>query len=272
METKEILSFIDIGEVKTIDELKEKFNEKFAPKSELEDLNKKLAGATGKFTGSFTTNAKRAFGLTSEEIGEKKWEDVLELGVTKLKTENEELKKAAGLGGDKALEKANSEIEKYKKTLQEEISAKETLQSTYEKATGEYEGKLKGLKIGNVFENAKSKVLPKLKSDMSPAEKIGFDTVIKDIIVDFDDKDLPVVKDKEGNRLKNPSKAGAFLSLEEALELKANELNLIKKNNGSGSAVNMFHTQQTQVIDPNIPVRKVHPNVAANLERLKTVG
>ncbi len=274
METKEILSFIDIGEVKTIDELKEKFNEKFAPKSEVDDLNKKLASSTGKVTGAFNTNIKRAFGLTSEELGDKKWEDALELGVTKLKAENEELKKSVGQGGDKALEKANTEIENYKKTLKEEREAKEALQSNFEKTTGEYEGKLKGLKIGNVFENAKSKVIPKLKSDMSTAEKIGFESVIKEIIVDFDDKDLPVVKDKEGNRLKNPSKAGAFLSLEEALELKANELNLIKKNNGSGSAgLNMFQTPQQQVpVDPNLPVRRVHPNVAANIERLKTLG
>jgi hypothetical protein len=272
METKEILSFIDIGEVKTIDELKEKFNEKFAPKSEVDDLNKKLSGATGKIVGGFTTNIKRAFGLTNEEIGDKKWEDALELGVGKLKSEVEELKKNAGQGNDKALEKALADIDKTKKMLQEEKEAKEGLQSVYEKEKGEWEGNLKNFKLNTVKESKKSSIATKFKSDMTKAEQIAWETETASMILDYDDKGEHYVKDKEGKRLPNPNKAGAFLTLEEALELKANELNLIKKNNGSGSAtgLNMFQSnqQQNQVIDPNIPVRKIHPSALAHAEKL----
>jgi hypothetical protein len=100
---------------------------------------------------------------------------------------------------------------------------------------------------------------------------LGFDSVIKDFVIDFDDKETPFVKDKEGKRIPNPNKAGSFLSLEEALEVKANELNLIKKNNGQGgSPVNQqfFQGNQQVVVDPNIPVRKIHPNAVAHAEKL----
>jgi hypothetical protein len=271
METKEILSFIDIGEVKTIDELKEKFNEKFAPKSDLDEANKKLSSEVGKMKGSLETHVKRVFGFTSEEIKDKKVEELVDLGVSKYKTELEELKKSAGQGNDKALEKANADIEKYKKTLQEEISAKESLQGIYEKEKGEWEGNLKNFKLNTVKESKKSSIATKFKSDMTKAELIAWETETASMILDYDDKGDHYVKDKEGKRLPNPNKAGAFLTLEEALESKANELNLIKKNNGSGSAtgLGMFQSQQqNQVIDPNIPVRKIHPSALAHAEKL----
>lgn len=269
MELKDLLTFMDVGEVKTIDEFKEKFNGKFSPKSELEEATKKLSEATGKITGGFTTHAKRIYGLTNEEVKDKKWEEVMELGTAKLKAETEELKKTAGQGNDEALKEALAKIEKANKTALEFKAANEALQSTLEKTTGEYEGKLKGLKAGNIWESAKNKVLPKLKSDMSPAEKLGYEASIRDFVLDFDEKDTPVVKDKEGNMIKNPNKAGAFLNPEEVLEHKALELNLIKKNTGNGGQQvnpNFFAGGQNQSqnngADPmkNPQGRTIHPN------------
>jgi hypothetical protein len=124
------------------------------------------------------------------------------------------------------------------------------------------------------LESAKGKISTKLKSDMSVVERKGFEADIKEFIIDFDEKENVFVKDKEGKRIPNPNKAGSFLSLEEALEAKANELGLIKKNNGQGGTpVNQQffqgNQQQNQGADPNIPVRKVHPSVLAHIEKLQ---
>lgn len=273
MELKDLMGFIDIGEVKTIDEFKEKFNGKFAPKSDLEDANKKLSEFTGKFAGSATTMIKRFAGLENKDIEGKKWEEVLELGFNKYKNQLEELEASkSGASTEEIAKEFQKKIDKLTKERDEFKAAHETTLSTYEKDKGEWEGKYKGLKTGNLFETSKGKIFTKLKSDMSLAEKMGFEASLKDIIVDFDDKDQPVVKDKEGKRLTNPNKAGSFLSLEEAIELKANELGLIKKNTGGGQP-NPFAggqpAQQPTAGNQPTNIRTIHPNAMSHAERLK---
>jgi cation transport regulator ChaC len=271
MELKDITGFVDIGEVKTIEEFKEKFNEKFAPKSELEDVNKKLSEFTGKFSGSANTLFKRLGELESKDIEGKKWEEIAEIAINKYKNQVKELEGKVGQGNDEALKDVNKKLEKISKERDDYKTANETLQGAYDKDKGDWEGKLRSYKVNHILETAKGRISPKLKSDMSAVEKLGFDSVIKDFVIDFDDKETPFVKDKEGKRIPNPNKAGSFLSLEEALEVKANELNLIKKNNGQGgSPVNQqfFQGNQQVVVDPNIPVRKIHPNAVAHAEKL----
>jgi hypothetical protein len=272
MELKDILGFVDIGDVKSVDEFKEKFNSKFAPKSEVEELNRKLSESTGKMTGSATTLFKRLGELDNKDIEGKKWEEIAEMAISKYKNQIKDLEGKQGQGSDEAIKDLNKQLEKIKKERDEFKSAHETVQQTLEKTTGDYEGKIKGLKVNTYFEAAKSKVIPKLKSDLSPAEKYGFESAIKEFVVDFDDKDTPIVKDASGNMLKNPNKAGAFLSLEEALELKANEFNLIKKNTGQGGQPAPFFVQPKQdpaQPNPGTPVRTIHPNAMSHAEKLK---
>jgi cation transport regulator ChaC len=273
MELKDITGFIDIGDVKTIDEFKEKFNEKFAPKTDLEDANKKLSEFTGKFS-NVAQNLFKKFGeLESKDIEGKKWEEVAEIAINKYKNQVKDLEGKQGQGNDEALKDVTKKLDKISKERDDYKTANETLQGAYDKDKGDWEGKLKTYKVNHILETAKGKISTKLKSDMSAVEKLGFDSVIKDFVIDFDDKETPFVKDKEGKRIPNPNKAGSFLSLEEALEVKANELNLIKKNNGQGgSPINQQFfqgNQQQTVVDSNIPARKVHPSLDAHIEKLK---
>jgi hypothetical protein len=278
MELKDLLGFVDVGDVKTIDEFKEKFNSKFAPKADIDDANKKLSEFTGKFAGGATTLFKRLGELDNKDIEGKKWEEVAELAIGKYKNQIKELEGKQGQGNDEAIKDFTKKLEKLSKERDDYKAATETLQSTYEKEKGDWEGKLKNYKVNTVLESAKGKIAGKLKSDMSVTDKIAFDTVVKDFVIDFDDKETPFVKDKEGKRLQNPNKAGSFLSLEEALELKANELNLIKKNNGGTQTPNpgFFAGQQNQQQNTNNgggqqtqPVRTIHPNALSNAEKLK---
>jgi hypothetical protein len=274
MELKDLLGFVDIGEVKTIDEFKEKFNSKFAPKTDLEELDKRLRDSSGKMTGAATTLLKRLGGLENKDIEGKKWEDVAELAFSKKEAMIKELEGKQGQNNDEALKEYQKKIEKLSKERDDYKTAQETLQGTYEKDKGDWEGKLKSYKIGNRLETAKGKVSPKLKKDMSPAEKLGFEASLSSIIVDFDDKENEVIKDKEGKRIQNPNKAGSFLSLEEAIELKANELGLIAKNNGGGNSniPNFFPPKPEVNTNTNTNTRTVHPNALSHAEKLKALS
>jgi hypothetical protein len=279
MEIKEILSFVNVGDVKDINEFKEKFKTNFLSKDEIfddEDVKKKIGEENnkivGKLTGSLITTIKKGFGLTNEDVKDKKLEDVLELVANKSKDRIAELE--AGVSADDIKKEYEGKLEKLSKSASDYKTALETLQGTYEKEKGEFEGKYKGLKTSNLLEGAKSKLLPKLK-DMSPAEKMGWEAKINSLNIDFDEKETPVVKDKEGKRLQNPNKAGSFLSLDEALEQSAVELDLIKKNNAGGQKINMvFNGQQNNgstVVDQtkNQSQKIVHPNALAHAETLR---
>jgi hypothetical protein len=278
MEQKEILAFLDLEDVKDLTELKEKFNNKFTPISDLEDVKKKLGDFTGKHAGSTTTIVKRLAGLENKDIEGKKWEEVVELGFNKLRTQIEELENSkAGANTDEIAKEFQKKIDKITKERDDYKTNHETLLSTYEKEKVESETKFKGFKVGNLFESAKGKVATKLKSDMSLAEKMGFEAALKEINVDFDEKETPIIKDREGKRLVNPNKAGTFLSLDEAIELKANELGLIKKNTGGGQSAQSFFAGQQQQNNnggsseplKSVTGRTIHPSALSHAEKVK---
>jgi hypothetical protein len=280
MELKDILGFVDLGEVKTIDEFKEKFKVKFITKDEALGDDEIKGKITGKVTGAATTLFKRLFELENKEIEGKKWEEIAEIGVNKLKGQIKELEGKQGQSNDQAIKDLQAKLESAQKTVADFKSANETLKSTYDKDIADWQGKFKGLRVGNLMEKAKSSLTTKLKSDMTEAERLGYEAAIeRSFVLDFDEKDAPVVKDKEGKRIPNPNKAGSFLSLEEALELKATELNLIKKNNGSGSNQqlnNHFNNGQQQQNNGGGQQansgRTIHPNALSHAERLKAQG
>lgn len=268
MELKDILGFVDIGDIKTIDEFKEKFNGKFAPKSDVDDLNKRLSESTGRIAGAATNLFKKLGELENKDIEGKKWEEVAELAVLKYKTLAKDLETKQGQTNDDAIKDIQKKMDKVVKERDDYKASHETLQGSYDKDKGEWAGNLRNYKIGNLFEAAKGKIASKLKTDMSMAERLGFESIIKDIVVEIDDKDNVLIKDKDGKRLQNPNKAGSFLSLEDALELKANELNLIKKNSGGGLG-NLFQTKNEHEPEKAINGRTIHSSALSHAERLR---
>lgn len=279
MEAKDILETLDLGDIKDIDGLKKAFNEKFIPKSHVmedESVKKSISEKIGKTTGAFTTLAKREFGLTSEEIEGKKWEDIFSLGMTKKKAEIDELKATMGSGADekvttltKNLEKKDKEFNDLKELLDKTTQTVTVKDQELTKKTEEFTNQMKALKIGVIKDKAKEKIAPKLKDGISEAEKFYFDSKIEEnFLIDFDDKGEVVVSNKEGKRIQNPNKVGAFMSLEEALESQAAALNLAKKNNGSGIDLKKIYGQGGEGQNNNagqnngqgLPGRKLHPN------------
>lgn len=271
MEVKDILTALDI-KAEDIDGFKKAINEKFIPKSQAMDDDEIKGKITGKITGAFTTNAKRVFGLSNEDVKDKKWEDILELGVQKQNERIKELEDLASANNGEKEKELTSKLEKAAKKADEYKNLLETASQTLAQKETEFTSTIKGMKVSSFFDKAKEKVSSKLKSDISEAERFYLDSKLKEnIIVDFDDNGEPLVLGKDGKRLTNPNKVGAFFSLEEAIEKEAETLNLIKKNNGQVIDPKKIFTpieQKAQIQQTN--TRTIHPNALKNAEVLRS--
>jgi hypothetical protein len=285
MEIKDLLETLDLGEVKDLDGFKKTFNEKFIPKSHImeeESVKKAIAEKTGKTMGAITTFAKREFGLSTEEVEGKKWEDVFTLGLSKKKAEIDELKNTLGSGNDEKLTtlttkltKKEKEAEELKELLEKTSQAVSLKDQELAKKEDEFSGKIKSFKIQVIKEKAKEKVKPKLKSDLTEADEFFFNAKIdENFTFDFDEKETPLVFDKNGKRLQDPKKLGSFMDMEQALESLAVSLNLAKKNNGGsvdvkkifGGGGNEGHNNNGGNGANAVTGRKLHPNAVKSAE------
>lgn len=277
MELKDVLNTLGLEGAKDIDSFKEKFQGKFISKDEAYNDEEIKGKITGKVTGAATTLFKRLFELDNSEIKDKKWEEIAELGASKLKASIKELEGKSSQTNDEALKDLNAKLEKATNTISEYKAQNSTLQKGLEDTEKTWSEKYTGLRKNNIIEGAKSKLSSKLR-ELNDLERIGFEAAIKNnIILEFDEKDEPVVKGPDGKRIPNPNKLGAFLSIDEALEMEAVKGNVIKKNNAGGQQANqaMFQPsqQQNNTSQQNnggqSTQRQVHPNALKHSETLR---
>lgn len=235
MELKDILDYLDLGEVTDIDGLKAKFSEKFVPKSSIPDEEKIKSKTTGAIIGSLNQAFKKKFGFTNEEIENKKWEDLFEAGISKKEKEIEELKLAASQTNDTVIKELNEKLSKANesvKNYKEQFEGQGKQFEDFKKIASE---ERKKDKLSYIFTDAKSKVLPKLVK-MDELTRAGFEAYIREnLFLDLDESGEIIVNDKEGKRFANPNKAGSFMRPEEALEFISSKLGVLEKNNGSGT-------------------------------------
>lgn len=286
MELKDLLETLDLGtEVKDIEGFKKTFNEKFIPKSHImedEGVKKAIGEKTGKTMGAITTAFKRDFGLSSEDVEGKKWEDILALGLSKKKAEIDELKTTLGSGNDEKvttltskLEKKDKDFNELKDLLDKTTQAVNTKDQELTKSKDEFNGQIKAFKINTIIDKTKEKVYQKFKGDISDAEKFYFESKFaENFNLDFDDKENIVVFNKsDGKRIQNPNKVGSFLDLEEAMLSQGATLNLAKKNNGAGvDLTKLFNKDQSNGGGGGngngnpATGRKLHPNASKAAE------
>jgi len=189
---------------------------------------------TGKVLGSLETKAKKLFGLTSEEIKDKKLSEVLEIASAKKEGVIQELNlriQEGGKGGDS--EKKLIELQESLKSFKEKFQLKEdevhSLNARTEEEKKNFDQRLKTMNIDNILTNAKSSLL--YKDEFSEIEKLGFENYLKNSFnYDIDEKNNVIILDKNGNRLENEKKTG-HISLKEHLESEALKNNLLKRNN-----------------------------------------
>jgi hypothetical protein len=234
MEAKEILEALDLGDVTSREHLMELHNKKFLPLATAHEHEEVRSKATGKLLGSLTTYIKKEYDLSPDEIKDKKLEDVILLGSTKLKTKISELEAGSKKGKDEAVIELEAKLDKLKKDSESYKTAAEQAAKALQEKEGSFEKEKKGWKITSLYDGLKKEFERELISDIDPLKRKGFDSEINEkylFDLDEDGKELAVY-DKEGKRVPDPKKLGAFITPKDLLISEAAKAKLLKMNDG----------------------------------------
>jgi len=261
MEIKDILSTLGIEKAENLDQFKDQFNKSYIGRQiALEDDEIKTK-VVGKITGGISTAMKREFELDSKEIEGKKVEDILAVGVLKLKSKITELETNATKSKDEAVIEWQTKADKYKKEAGDYKGQVDMLSKSLEDATGNFQKEKKSWSINRGYEDSYKKVFSQFSEEVSKDNlKVeGFNTLVaKTYQFDIDENSDLVVFDREGKRIPSTSKMGSFLTPEEALMKIATENKLLKMNEGSKKAVIQSTTTKTAETKGD---KKIHPNI-----------
>ena len=239
-EAMEILSFLNLNEVESLEEAKEKFQENWVNSKE---LNEKI----GKINGTIAHVAKRAFEpfgvtLTEEDFKDKKAQDVLRMASEKARDayekQQEEWQQRADKSGSEELVK---EWEKKYKSLERKVNEVDTARQEAINQFEQFKQKMaeeqKQSKINHTFEKELSSI--KLDPSVNEFTIKGFKATIGEkYAIDLEEDGNVYVKDrKSGERLKSKEKAGSFLNLSDVLLQEATAAGIIQKNPTAGQRV-----------------------------------
>lgn len=260
--TKEqILDKLGLTGVDSLDKLSDQFNKTFVSRQvalEDEEIKTKIVG---KITGGLSTLMKREFELDAKELEGKKVEDILSVGVLKLKSKITELETNATKGKDEAVIEWQTKADKYKKEAGDYKAQVEGLGKLFEETKGTFEKEKKSWSINRGYEDSYKKVFSQFSDEVSKDNlKVeGFNTLVsKTYQFDIDENSELVVFDREGKRIPSTSKMGSFLTPEEALMKIATENKLLKMNEGNKKVVQQTTTKTTETKQGD---KKVHPNI-----------
>lgn len=275
-----ILTFLGFkAEENTTEEL---FKANFESKFGVKELLLKDPTFTGKIFGQkigsieakVKSNAKKmGVDFTPEEIKDKGVEDILELSFMKIADMN---KKAM----DDAEKASKGTVDEQVKTWKEKYTQLESKHKDVEglltKTSSEFEGfkkeQVNKFKNDNIL-NFKKTALGKLefKQDISPVEKMGFESVLNDKYdFDLDETGVPFIKNKKGERIPSKKTIGTFMTADEILqeELIANKL---AKINAHGGKPAPKYGQNSLVSMSEEPAKNklfIHPNALRTAEQV----
>lgn len=260
IELKEVLDTLGIEKAEDLNQFKDQFNKSYVGRQIALDDEEIKTKVVGKIAGSMTTSMKREFELDAKEIEGKKVEDILALGVTKLKSKITELETNATKTKDEAVAEWQTKADKYKKEAGDYKGQIDGLSKALEDTKGSFEKEKKSWSINKNYEDSYKKVFSQFADEVTKdtLKVEGFNTLVaKTYQFDLDDKNELVVFDREGKRIPSTAKMGAFLTPEEALMKIATENKLLKLNDGNKKTVIQTTAKTTQTEGG----AKVHPNV-----------
>lgn len=266
LEAKEILNFLGIAEVDSLDSFKDKFSPSFIRKDPEtirgdKDLFDKVVGL--KIHGSRTA-IKRAFKKHGVEFDEAvldgKFEDAVEnlfenvftsgkAEVEKLKAEGAKTNDEKVQALEKALAEKDSEIGSWKvkaETVENEYNGYKTEVATKAKTekVNAGKGKLYGdFKWSNTVAASKEAELI----------KTGFQSHIENnYTFDYDEQDNFIVTDKKGNKIPNPDKAGAYKTPEEVLKAEGIAKGVYSQSQQGGTVIPLKKEITTTATQPEV--------------------
>lgn len=209
----------DLTKFETIDDFKAEVEKDWVKTGDAH-LNKDIAGRIFAKQNNSLRGALAKFG---EEIGadlDFKDMDPIE-GIKALRESVADTKaaweKAKGDGTP------NAEVAELKRQYDESKKANAAIKSALDATTaefGEYKNTITAKEANAKLEGIRDRGMKGIPfgSSVSNLAKIGFDALVrKEVAIAFDDEGKEYATDGEGNRIKNPSKANAFLSYDEAV-------------------------------------------------------
>jgi hypothetical protein len=225
---KELFRELDLPEEladKELDEIKTGVFDKFVARAVADSDPDIVKRITGGMLGKFTNLAKQNFGLEGKDVEGKKFEEVLELGATKTKSEIEALKKQ--------LEGKNPDNKEWEEKIGAIAKERDQFKTMAETLGQEFEGfkttalnNEKNLKIGFVLNSVRSGI--EWSDAANDLAKKGFDAHISENYkFDFDEKGDLAVFGKDGNKIDNGKKTG-FLTPAEVFKKEAAQHGLLK--------------------------------------------
>jgi len=198
----------------------------------------------GKVTGSIATNLKRLYGFTEKDITGKTPEEIAELGHQKLASELEATRGKLKEGSDKKVNDLLKQTEDYQKSINDYKSLSDNLTKEIDELKSSFSQRERNMKVSIL----KDQVLNSLQwsDSVDQFKKKGIvDTINEQYILDLDDQEGLIPKDRQGNRIKNEKGTG-FLGYKELLEDFAAKSNSLKKNDVQQQKVNNFGFNQVR--------------------------
>lgn len=266
IDNKEIFNYLGIPDdgIESIDSFRERFESEFVKKSVLKDTKsneyKEFAPTfVGKVTGSTQTTLNRklkeyGIELDANEIKDKRIEDVIEMGVSKLYDSISErvvdLEGKLSKGKDEATKELETKYNSISKKYSELEQLHNGLKNEYQSAEEKWKNNLKNERINHLV--AKQHEGIKWKAGIKDIEREGFFGRIKsNYKIDYDENSNQLeVFDVNGNRIPNPKKSGTWKTYAEILEEEGlkNEVwssnEHANKMNQNNSFINKIQTQQ----------------------------
>lgn len=285
IQPNDIYQYLGIEEdgIDSIESFRDKFEGEYVKKSVIKDpksneYKELMPSFVGRVTGSTQTALNRklkeyGIELDAEEIKDKRIEDVLEFGISKLADTMHgkitELESRNGKGSDEVAKEFETKLSSYKKKYTELEDAHTKLKQEFVNAEENWKTNLKSERINHLVAKENEKI--KWKNGIKDIEKEGFFSRLKNNYkIDYDETSNQLdIFDSQGNRIPNTKKSGTWKTYSEILEEEGlkNEVWSTNENANKTNTKNMtFKVGQSnnpkQTIDNNDGrIRKVSSRV-----------
>lgn len=233
LKTTDLLDLLGLPqETKTLEELRQTFEQKYVPLEALKDPKnphaQNLAPAfVGKVTGVTATTLKRklkqyGLELTGEEVKDRPLEQLVELGLEKLHDHQNQklrsLEEQLSQNTDQKTQELASKLDKLQAKYNDTTALLDQARQQYETERGSWEQQLRGQRLD--WERAKlHETAIRWRPDVKEVEKEGFFARLsKAYKLELDEQGRLEVLDASGKRIPSGKQAHAFKTYEEVLE------------------------------------------------------
>lgn len=270
IDSEELLKAIGLESAETIEDVKAHIEKTFIPTNLIQEnelIKTHVGKVIGKRIGEAETRVKanaKALGIELDDIGGKKFEEILEAFSEKVSAKQKELQELAGKGDDAKVAELQKETEKLKTKLAEKENFLTAAVQEKEKVVNEFAGYKTTLKKNELTSKAWGSLL--YSDGATELVKKGFQSLVNDkyeVRLPNEDetatKDGLVVIDKTtGER---PKGATDFTSFAEILQSEAKTANILKVGGHTGKPAPAKPVVQDETPKVNKPINRAEQHL-----------